>query len=86
MKFSDFYGALTAVEKRSLATKLKTSVAYLSQLAHGHRLPGVRLLARIEWASGGRVTIKEMRPDIYPGPDDDIPVAKSGKGRRRKAL
>ncbi|MBI4695538.1 MAG: helix-turn-helix domain-containing protein [Gammaproteobacteria bacterium] len=51
-----------------MAEKLETSIAYLSQLAHGHRKPGARILARIESATGGQVTPADMRPDLFAAP------------------
>lgn len=49
VSFSDYWSGLDADGKRDLAQRLYSSVAYLSQLAHGHRKPSRRMvdLARI---------------------------------------
>lgn len=65
MKFRDYYINLDADEKISLATRLRTSVSYLSQLAHGHRKAGAALLMQIETATDGAVLPRELRPDIF---------------------
>lgn len=65
MNFSDYYVRLSAADKRDLATKLGTSVPYLSQIAHGHRMAGAPLLAQIESATVGAVTARELRPDLF---------------------
>ena len=48
-EFKDYWRALSPDEKSSIATRLHTSNAYLSQVAHGHRNASKRLseLARI---------------------------------------
>jgi len=68
MDFRTYYLALSPRDKRRLAKALGTSVAYLSQLAHGHRRAGVRILTAIEPATGGRVRREELRPDIFRPP------------------
>lgn len=60
MKFKKYYLSLSANEKAELAKGLNTSVVYLSQLAHGHRNPGVKKLLSIEKASKGNVTMQEF--------------------------
>lgn len=63
MKYTDYYASLSAAEKRELAERLDTSVAYLSQLASGHRRAGASILLRIEAATDGQVSPQEMRSD-----------------------
>jgi len=48
-EFKDYWRNLSPDEKNSIATRLHTSTAYLSQVAHGHRNASKRLseLARI---------------------------------------
>lgn len=45
--FVDIYAAMSADEKRELAIKANTSVAYLSQVANGHRKAGADFIARV---------------------------------------
>lgn len=42
--FHDYWRILSPDGKQDLATKLHTSQAYLSQIAHGHRNPSKRLV------------------------------------------
>jgi len=63
MRFQSYYRDLTAQEKRDLAEALQTSVAYLSQLANGHRKAGVKILSRITDATGGKLAWTDLRDD-----------------------
>ncbi len=47
MTFQTYWERLDADEKRMLAAKAETSVAYLSQVAHGHRRAGAGLIERL---------------------------------------
>ena len=42
--FAGYWAALTAAEKTDLAERADTSVAYLSQVANGHRRAGVKTI------------------------------------------
>ena len=42
-EFKDYWRKLSPDEKNSLAKRLHTSTAYLSQVAHGHRQGSKRL-------------------------------------------
>jgi len=57
--------SMDSEQKQIFATECGTSVAYLSQIANGHRLAGARTIARIERVSGGVVSHKDLRPDLY---------------------
>jgi len=65
MKFKTYYTALTPQEKTELASNLKTSKAYLSQIAHGHRQAGFKFAVRIEEITSGLCPREDIRPDIY---------------------
>lgn len=54
--FSKYYRQMDPSEKIELAKRLNTSLAYLSQLAHGHRNPGGKILREIRSATDGSVT------------------------------
>lgn len=62
--FKSFFSALTADEKRELASKARTSVAYLSQMANGFRCAGYSISARLK-AADPRITDNMLRPDIF---------------------
>lgn len=66
MMFKDYFSSLSSDEKSSLASAMGTSVAYLSQIAHGHRKAGANLLLKIESATSGKVTPYDLRPDLQP--------------------
>jgi DNA-binding transcriptional regulator YdaS (Cro superfamily) len=56
---------LSPSERADFAAKANTSSAYLSQLAHGHRKAGLKLIHAIELASNGEVGGHDLRPDIF---------------------
>jgi DNA-binding transcriptional regulator YdaS (Cro superfamily) len=62
--FKTFFSELTADEKRALARRANTSVAYLSQMANGFRSAGYSVSARLK-AADPRITDKMLRPDIF---------------------
>ena len=66
MNIKKYMDSLNPAEKQQFAKDCGTSVAYLSQLAHGHRKAGARAIAAIEAASGSVVTHQDLRPDLYP--------------------
>lgn len=51
-------------ERSVLADSARTSVAYLWQLAGGHRNASVELVARLNKASKGALTLEGLRPDL----------------------
>lgn len=62
MKFKTYWLDLLPENKKSLADDLNTSVAYLSQIAHGHRNAGANILLNIEAVTKGEITPMEIRP------------------------
>ena len=52
--------------REGIASALDTSPAYVYQLANGHRRVTAEMAARIELATGKKVTRHDLRPDIYP--------------------
>lgn len=51
-------------ERERVAKAAATSVAYLWQLAGGHRKPSIELASRLQVASSGTLTLAGLRPDI----------------------
>lgn len=51
-EFKDYWQGLSKDAKISLATRLHTSVAYMSQVAHNHRRPSKRLVDLVEIVTG----------------------------------
>lgn len=64
MQLREWMRAASDSERERLATEASTSVAYLWQLAGGHRKASIELASRIQAASGGVITIAGLRPDI----------------------
>lgn len=54
--------------RKAFADRVGISSAFLSQIESGARKPAPRVAFKIEKATGGRVTLADLRPDIY-GPD-----------------
>lgn len=59
MRLLDFYRTMNRFERADFAKRIGTSQAYLGQLAHGHRLPGMELAFRIIRESNGLVDAHE---------------------------
>lgn len=63
--------AYTFIEKHgkpaaeALAHKAGTKYVYFYQIACGHRKPSPALAKALVEASGGELTLTELRPDIY---------------------
>lgn len=55
----------TDAERERVATAAGTSVAYLWQLAGGHRKASIELASRLQSASDGALTVSGLRPDIH---------------------
>lgn len=73
----DWLHTHTDEERARLAKDAGTSVAYLWQLSGAHRKASVELVARLQKASFGALTLEGLRPDLA----ELIPQPK----RRRKA-
>lgn len=50
--------------KRDLAEAAGTNISYLRQIGYGIRLPSAELAIRLEYASHGLITAREVRPDL----------------------
>ena len=50
--------------RRELARAAGTKLIYLRQIRHGLRRPSAELALRLEHASGGLITARELRPDL----------------------
>lgn len=61
-KFTKYWQKLKPENKQVLADDLSTSVAYLSQIANGHRNAGASILLTIESATSGEIKPEDIRP------------------------
>jgi len=59
--FDTYFSGLSAQEKKNLASNADTSVAYLSQVASGHRNAGASLIRRL-MAADNSITFEMMAP------------------------
>jgi DNA-binding transcriptional regulator YdaS (Cro superfamily) len=66
MKLKAYLNSLSLAERRDLAKRAGTTENYLAQLKGQHRTPSTRLCHRLVRASAGRLTLAELRPDIWP--------------------
>lgn len=48
-----------------------TNYAYWRQIAYGHRKPSWQMAQRLAKASGGQLTVRELRPDIHDAMTED---------------
>lgn len=62
--FKTYWQGLTAQEKRSFADKCESTPGYLRHFVD-ERIPGPHMAIKIEKASGGVVTKKSLRPDLF---------------------
>jgi plasmid maintenance system antidote protein VapI len=65
MDLKDYFSTLDAKGRRDFAKKLGTSVAYLSQLANGHRKASPEMARRMVKKSDQVLTLSGIRPDIW---------------------
>lgn len=78
MELSAYLRTLTPTAREAFAKRSKTKVAYLYQIAGGHRACGPKLAVRIEQASSGGVTKQELRSDLF---GKSIPVMATHEAR-----
>ncbi len=60
MEMKAYYVDLNREQKEELAEKVKTSVAYLGQIASGHRKAGLDIALRIQCETKGQVTVEDL--------------------------
>jgi len=86
MNFKAYYTKLSRQQKHALAVECKTSNAFLSQIAHGHRRCGESLAIQIEKNTRRLVSCEDLRPDVDWGylrstasdaANDDFPEAET---------
>ncbi len=65
MKLSDYIRKLTPYQRYQYAEKAETTVGTLYQIAGGHKKAGGMFAKRLAAASGGFVSVQELRPDLF---------------------
>lgn len=66
MNLKQYLDSLPTGTQKDFAILAGTSPGYLRQLKFGKK-PSAKLCHRLVAASGGRMTLAELRPDIYAG-------------------
>lgn len=85
MDMKTYWQSLPPAEKKTLAARCVTSVAYLAQVANGHRQPGRDLCFLLERETKGVVSIYDLRPDWFgPIAPYSGPEHRSGGDRRHE--
>lgn len=71
MKLKKYYLALNTEDRQRFVNSVGTSVGYMNLLLCGARKPSPKLSRRLVAASGGELTLEDLRPDVYGpiGPD-----------------
>jgi DNA-binding transcriptional regulator YdaS (Cro superfamily) len=69
MNMKEYLNSISQPERESLAERCGTSVNYFWQIAGSHRKPSPSLSKKIELHTGGLVTCRDLRPDIYDDPE-----------------
>lgn len=65
MNLKKYITSMSGDELEKFAGKAGTSVAYIRQLASGHRKAGLKSISGIVAASNGNVTANDLRPDMF---------------------
>jgi len=65
MDLKTYWEGLDSAERRKLAKRAKTNMAYLSQLVHQHRRPSPEMAKTLCEATGNAVPLSKLRPDIW---------------------
>ena len=65
MTLKEYFATLPKGAQKDLAKKLQISTTWMTLVTNGHRIPSVPLAVLIEQATEGKVTRKELRPDVF---------------------
>ena len=64
MKNTQSLRSLTKIEKIALASVCGTTIGYINQIIYGKSIPSPSLALRIDIATGGKCSKRELRPDV----------------------
>lgn len=68
MDLKTYYLGLPREERESFCNEAETTDGYMNQLINGHKRAGTGLAKRLHKASGGKVPLAVIRPDVWdPG-------------------
>ena len=68
MDLRTFLDSMPRPERRSFAARCGTTLNYLAQLQYGVKQPGPAMARSIHEASGRKVPLEMLRPDIWGKP------------------
>ena len=79
MNLQTFFKKHSTTDIQAIAEQAGTSVAYLRNCKYGQRQMSADLAIWLEYATGGELTARELRPDLpWPGtPPTEPPPATS---------
>lgn len=69
MDLRTFLDSMARSERRAFAAQCGTTLNYLAQLQYGCKRVGPQMARKIHEASGQRVPLESLRPDIWGGKD-----------------
>lgn len=65
MTLKEYFATLPKGAQKDLAKKLQISTTWMTLVTNGHEVPSVALAVLIEQVTEGKVTRKELRPDVF---------------------
>lgn len=67
MRIDHYLRSLSLAQRGALAAQIGTTGAYLNRIAYGYdkQPPGPKLARKLAEALQGKVTLEEIRPDIW---------------------
>lgn len=63
-----FYETFGKEEVERVACEAETTLDYFKQVMYGNRAPSPKLAIRLEQCSDGRMSRRDLRPDIFGDP------------------
>lgn len=65
MELSEYLKSMNQEERANFAKRIGTTLGYLNLIRGGHRRLGPSLAKKFVSAAGGKVSLAEIRPDIW---------------------
>lgn len=65
MTLKELFGQMPRGAQKELALLLGITQTWMTLIVNGHQRPSAELAARIADATDGKVTLKDLRPDLF---------------------
>lgn len=65
MTLKELFKTMPRGAQKELAALLGITQTWMTLIANGHQRPSAELAAKIADATDGRVTLKDLRPDLF---------------------